>query len=86
LASNGLLIIVSDYHFNEDKTEKPKWLGGKKVNGENLSGFDGLSEQLKNHFKLVAQQELSRVLKENERNYHMSNTQMTIWQLQADSV
>ncbi|MFT5756626.1 MAG: 5-histidylcysteine sulfoxide synthase/putative 4-mercaptohistidine N1-methyltransferase [Alteromonadaceae bacterium] len=86
LASNGLLIIVSDYHFNEDKTEKPKWLGGKKVNGENLSGFDGLSEQLKNHFKLVAQHELSRVLKENERNYHMSNTQMTIWQLQADSV
>jgi 5-histidylcysteine sulfoxide synthase/putative 4-mercaptohistidine N1-methyltranferase len=86
LVNRGLLIIVSDYHFNEDKTAKPKWLGGKKVNGENLSGFDGLSEQLNARFKLLAQQELSRVLKENERSTNITNMHMTIWQLKADSV
>jgi len=81
LVANGLLIIVSDYHFSENITEKSKWLGGKKVNGENLSGFDGLTERLQTHFRLIAQQEFSRVLKENKRNMYVSNSHMTVWQL-----
>ena len=85
LVADGLLIIVSDYNFSEKQTIKEKWLGGKKVNGENLSGFDGLSEQLHQHFNLVDQQELSRVLKENQRNFNITNTHMTIWQRKANS-
>jgi 5-histidylcysteine sulfoxide synthase/putative 4-mercaptohistidine N1-methyltranferase len=86
LAPNGLLVIVSDYKFNEKTTEKSKWLGGIKVNGENVSGFDGLSQELNERFTLVAQQELTRVLKENKRNFNVSKTHLTVWQFENGHV
>lgn len=85
LEAKGLLIIVSDYHFKDEITLKNKWLGGIKVNGENLSAFDGLSQQLTPHFALIAQQELSRVLKDNNRNFTVSNMHMTVWQLKDEN-
>lgn len=81
LNANGLLIIVSDYKFNEQITDKSNWLSGIKVNGENVSGLDGLSLILSEKFNLVTQQELTRVLKENQRNFNVSQSELTVWQL-----
>jgi len=81
LKTNGLLIIVSNYQFNEESTEKSEWLTGIKVNGENVCGIDGLSLLLSEKFKLIGQQDLTRVLKENQRNFNVSHCQLTIWQL-----
>ncbi|MDO6507159.1 5-histidylcysteine sulfoxide synthase [Colwellia sp. 4_MG-2023] len=81
IKSEGLLVIVSDYYFGEHHTAKNNWLGGVKVNGENVTGFDGLSEQLAPHFNLVAQQELTRVIQVNQRNFILKRPQLSIWQL-----
>ncbi|WDE11348.1 5-histidylcysteine sulfoxide synthase [Thalassomonas haliotis] len=84
LKAGGLLVLVSDYSFSEQVTEKSKWLGGVKVNGENVTGFDGLQQRLAEHFILLEQQEITRVLKSNRRNYHVSEQQLTVWQLKDD--
>ncbi|WDD98562.1 5-histidylcysteine sulfoxide synthase [Thalassomonas actiniarum] len=84
LKAGGLLVLVSDYGFSEQITEKSKWLGGIKVNGENVTGFDGLRQYLAGHFNLLEQQEITRVLKANRRNYQVSEQQLTVWQLKND--
>jgi len=82
LNKHGLLIIVSSYDFDEQQTVKTNWLGGIKVNGENVTGFDGLSAQLTDHFKLIKQHQLTRPIKENRRNFSLSFPQLSVWQLQ----
>jgi 5-histidylcysteine sulfoxide synthase/putative 4-mercaptohistidine N1-methyltranferase len=83
LNSGGLLIIVSDYQFTDQVTDKSKWLSGIKVNGENVCGLDGIAPRLADDFNLVEQQELTRVLKENQRNFKVSQCQLTVWQLKT---
>jgi len=81
LNDNGLLILASDYRYNTDKTQQEKWLGGIKVNGENLTGFEGLSLKLSKEFDLLEQQEIPRILKTNQRNFTVSQSHITVWQL-----
>ncbi|MCJ8319106.1 MAG: 5-histidylcysteine sulfoxide synthase [Colwellia sp.] len=83
LKADGLLIIVSNYQFSEKITEKSEWLTGIKVNGENVCGIDGLSPFLSEYFNLIGQQDLTRVLRENQRNFQVSHCQLTAWQLKA---
>ena len=83
LNDQGLLIIVSDYQFTDQVSEKSKWLSGVKVNGENVCGLDGLLPLLADDFNLVEQQDLTRVLKENQRNFKVSQCQITVWQLKT---
>ncbi|WP_426359821.1 5-histidylcysteine sulfoxide synthase [Pseudocolwellia sp. HL-MZ19] len=79
LNENGLLIVASDYHFDESITAKNKWIGGIKVNGENLTGFDGLTEQLSANFNLLEEQNIPRVLLNNQREFVVSNIHFTVW-------
>tara|TARA_R110001583_G_scaffold11696_2_gene52613 strand:+ start:3608 stop:5947 length:2340 start_codon:yes stop_codon:yes gene_type:complete len=81
LNSKGLLIIVSNYDFDTQQTAKENWLGGVKVNGENVTGFDGLSSLLTPHFTLLEQHQLTRVIKINARNLSLSIPQLSVWQL-----
>jgi len=81
LHNDGLLVIVSTYDFNEQQTEKNNWLGGIKINGENVTGFDGLSSLLAPHFNLLEQHQLTRPIKTNRRNFTLSFPQLTVWQL-----
>lgn len=76
----GLLIIISDYKFDHEKLSKNKRIGGIKVNGENVTGFDGLSLLLQDSFTFLAEHQLSRVLKRNQRNFHLSFPHLTVWQ------
>ena len=81
LNGKGLLIIVSSYEFDEQQTAKNNWLGGIKVNGENFTGFDGLSAQLIPNFNLIKQHQLTRPIKINRRNFTLSFPQLSVWQL-----
>ena len=81
LNNNGLLVVVSSYDFDEQQSTKENWLGGIKVNGENVSGFDGLSTLLTPHFRLLEQHQLTRPIKTNCRNFTVSFPQLTVWQL-----
>jgi len=81
LNANGLLIVVSNYHFTEQQAGKKTWLGGVKINGENVTGFEGLSAILAANFTLLEQQQLTRTLKVNRRNFELSFPHLTVWQL-----
>jgi len=81
LNANGLLIVISSYDFNEQHSIKSNWLGGQKVNGENVTGFDGLSLVLTPHFTLKAQCQLTRPIKVNRRNFTLSFPHLSVWQL-----
>jgi 5-histidylcysteine sulfoxide synthase/putative 4-mercaptohistidine N1-methyltranferase len=81
LNKGGLLIIASNYHFDENITEKSKWLSGIKVNGENVIGIDGLTAALSKQFLLVGQQEFICIETTNQRNAKLSNTEVSVWKL-----
>ncbi|NQZ22192.1 MAG: 5-histidylcysteine sulfoxide synthase [Colwellia sp.] len=80
LKVGGLLFVISDFQYSTKHTEKSHWLGGLKVNGENVSGFDELSLRLSNHFNLLNEIQLTRVVKQNQCTYIVTETQLSVWQ------
>ena len=83
LNTNGLLVIVSNYDFDEQISKKDNWLGGRKVNGENVTAFEGLSSVLTPFFNLKTQQQLTRPMKINRRNFTLSFPHLSVWQLKS---
>jgi SAM-dependent methyltransferase len=54
LSPGGFLILTSPYTWLSDYTERERWLGGRKVNGENLFSLDAIYQILsKNDFSPV---------------------------------
>jgi len=81
---DGLLVIASDYIFDSNITDKSKWLGGIKINGENVSGFDGLTYLLEENFKFLEQKMLTQVLRLNRYQSIQKQIDVTVWQLKND--
>ncbi|XQW84391.1 5-histidylcysteine sulfoxide synthase [Thalassotalea piscium] len=79
LLPEGILIIVSSYCFDEAITAKDNWLGGIKVNGENLTGFDGLQNQLNDDFELVSQTPLTKINQLNQHQSIMTSLDVSVW-------
>ncbi|MCG7495479.1 5-histidylcysteine sulfoxide synthase [Vibrio sp. Of7-15] len=75
----GYLVIVSPYTWLETYTDKEKWVGGIKVNGENFTTLDGLTETLIGHFELVAVKEIPFVIRETKRKFQHTISEMTVW-------
>ena len=83
LNDGALLIIASDYQFDTQVAPKEKWLGGIKVNGENLVGFEGVRQTLGSQFELLAQAELNQVIKVTKRTSQLSEKHLTLWRFKA---
>jgi 5-histidylcysteine sulfoxide synthase/putative 4-mercaptohistidine N1-methyltranferase len=83
LNKQGLLFVLTDHQYTTQHTEKESWLGGLKVNGENLSGFDGLHEKLENDFCFLETFPLTRVVKKNNCTFTVTTTEMSVWQRKA---
>ena len=79
LNSNGYLVLTSPYTWLEEYTEKSKWLGGVKVNGENFSTLDGLKEKLESQYQLVEVADIPFVIRETQRKFQHSVAQMSVW-------
>ncbi len=79
LNRGGHLVITSPYTWLEEYTNKSKWLGGIKVNGENFTTLDGLTEILSADFELLAVKEIPFVIRETQRKFQHTLSQMTIW-------
>ncbi|MGI2261094.1 5-histidylcysteine sulfoxide synthase [Shewanella sp. GXUN23E] len=75
----GYLVLSSPYTWLEQYTPRDKWLGGIKVNGENFTTLEGLTEQLIVQFELVAVREIPFVIRETRRKYQHSLSEMSIW-------
>jgi len=80
LNEQGFLFVLTDHQYSTKYTDKKNWLGGLKINGENVSGFDGLHEQLDKEFLYLASYPLTRVIKHNECTFTQTTTQMSVWQ------
>ncbi|MGF1735034.1 5-histidylcysteine sulfoxide synthase [Photobacterium satsumensis] len=83
LNHGGYLVITSPYTWLEEYTDKENWLGGIKVNGENFTTLDGLTETLIPHFELIAVKEIPFVIRETKRKFQHSLSEMTIWRLRT---
>lgn len=80
LHSKGLLFLVSSYHVRDSNIEPSQRLGGHKINGENVTGFTAVEQRLDKAFRLLAQQELVQVVKENKRHFKVVKMHITLWQ------
>jgi 5-histidylcysteine sulfoxide synthase/putative 4-mercaptohistidine N1-methyltranferase len=79
LNKGGLLVITSPYTWLEEYTEKENWIGGKKVNGENFTTFDGLHECLDADFEFIEDHNVPFVIRETRRKHQLTVAHMTIW-------
>ncbi|MCV6605307.1 MAG: 5-histidylcysteine sulfoxide synthase [Porticoccaceae bacterium] len=77
----GLLVLTSPYTWLEEFTPREKWIGGFKARtGENYDTLEGLQDQLKPEFRLLAEpQDIPFVIRETRRKFQHTLAQMTIW-------
>lgn len=75
----GWLVLTSPYTWLEEYTAKEHWLGGHKVNGENVTTKDGLHITLGKHFELIETHDIPFVIRETARKHQHTLAEMTIW-------
>ena len=81
LNTAGVLVLVSPYTWLEEFTPRRKWLGGRKVNGENVTTLDGLHQVLDPGFRQIgAPGNIEFLIRETLRKHQHSVSQMTVWQ------
>lgn len=77
----GLLVLLSPYTWLEEFTPKEKWLGGLKVDGENVTTLDGLRARLEPKFRLVGEpRDVEFVIRETGRKFQHTASHMTVWE------
>ena len=78
--AGGVLLIASPYTWLESFTQKEKWLGGVRRDGEPVTTLAGLHAALDAHFTLMAPPEnVPFVLRETARKYQHTLSEMTLW-------
>ena len=78
--ADGYLIIVSSYHWDEEKTKREKWLGGFKQDGEPVTSLDGIKAVLESNFQLKHEPfNLSITVEKNSRVSIHKLLETTIW-------
>lgn len=81
IVPGGYLVLTSPYTWLEDYTAKEHWIGGIKVNGENVTTLDGLDLLLREKFTRIGEpQDVPFVIRETARKFQHTIAQMTIWQ------
>ena len=81
LNEKGLLVISSTYDWQEQHTTKDKWLGGFKVDGENVSSLDNLEKILEKNFESIARPiDIPLVIRKSKRTFDHNLAQVTVWQ------
>lgn len=76
----GLLVLLSPYTWLEEFTPKEKWIGGKKVDGENVTTLAGLHQALEGSFEPCGEpRDIEFVIRETRRKFQHTVSQMTIW-------
>jgi len=77
----GLLVLFSPYTWLKEFTPQEQWLGGKKIDGENVTTLEGLQKTLAPHFKQVGEpKDVEFVIRETGRKFQHSVSQMTVWE------
>jgi 5-histidylcysteine sulfoxide synthase/putative 4-mercaptohistidine N1-methyltranferase len=75
---NGLLVLLSPYTWLEEYTPKENWLGGYIKDNKEVLTLDTLKNELKG-FELQETIDVPFVIKETNRKFQHSVSQMSIW-------
>jgi 5-histidylcysteine sulfoxide synthase/putative 4-mercaptohistidine N1-methyltranferase len=76
----GLLVITSPYTWLEEFTPPEKWIGGRKVDGENVTTLEGLHAVLGPAFEPVGEpQDVEFVIRETGRKFQHTVSQLMAW-------
>ena len=75
----GLLVLLSPYTWLEEYTPKENWLGGYIKDNKEVSTIDTLKEKLSDRYELVDTIDVPFVIKETNRKYQHTISQMSIW-------
>ncbi|MDD3008550.1 MAG: 5-histidylcysteine sulfoxide synthase [Arcobacter sp.] len=76
---DGLLVILSPYTWLEEYTPKSNWLGGFIKDNKEVTTLDFLKENLLGQFELLDIIDVPFVIKETNRKYQHTISQMSIW-------
>jgi putative 4-mercaptohistidine N1-methyltranferase len=77
----GILVLLSPYTWLEEFTPRDKWLGGVKVDGENVTTLEGLRTRLEPHFRMVSEpRDVEFVIRETARKFQHTVSQLTAWE------
>ena len=79
---NGLLVLLSPYTWLEEYTPKENWLGGYIKDNKEVSTLETLKTELQD-FELQETIDVPFVIKETNRKYQHSVSQMSIWKKKA---
>ena len=81
----GLLVIACPYNWQEEHTQRDRWLGGFKANtGESYTSLDGIREALEPQFKMVGERvDLPFVIHETMRKFQYGISELTVWEKQS---
>lgn len=78
--SGGLLVLASPYTWLKTFTQKDKWIGGFRKDGEPFTTLEGLKELLQPHFTLLGKpQDIEFVIRETSRKFQHSVSQVSVW-------
>jgi putative 4-mercaptohistidine N1-methyltranferase len=81
MVRGGLLILASPYTWLEEFTQRDKWIGGFRKDGENVPTLQALQEILSPNFANLAEpQDIQFVLRETRRKFQHNVAQMTVWE------
>jgi 5-histidylcysteine sulfoxide synthase/putative 4-mercaptohistidine N1-methyltranferase len=85
LNPGGLLLIASPYTWLEEHTRREEWIGGFKKDGERFTTLDGLKALLGTHFRLLREPlPVPFVIRETQRKFQHSVSEVTLWERLAD--
>ena len=80
LNDGGLLVLFSPYTWLEEFTPRERWLGGRKINGENVTTLEGLRGALSPAFRQVGEaRDVEFVIRETRRKFQHTVSQMSVW-------
>jgi len=80
LNKDGILVITSPYTWQESSTKKEFWLGGfRDENANEIKTIDSLKNVLGNKFELIHVEDLEFVIKETDRKYQHTISEVSIW-------
>ena len=80
LNDHGILILTSPYTWLEEYTKKENWLGGfKDENNNKIYTIDTLKDIFKEKFDLVHTQDVPFLIKETQRKYQHTLSQLSVW-------
>ena len=80
LVVGGVLLIACTFQWRDGVTVQDEWLGGRRENGEAISGTRALTDTLAPHFDLLQPPvELYRVEQHNQRAATLHTVHVSIW-------